>query len=226
MMRQMTKGSAVIVALIFAAGGAWAQEPGQLSGSVGAVSQYIFRGLGRSDGHPALQGNINYAISGFHGGVWGSSGNFGNDGHSEFDLSAGYGGETKGYTYDLTLVGYTFPGDGVNGNYVEAIATLGRDFGLVSGDVGFGYTPSGQQAFLDHAVYYVFTDMDVPIPDTRFTASFHLGYQDFGYTNRTHWSAGLFTQLIGLNVGLQYVDTNKKGPGLGARALFSVTKNF
>jgi uncharacterized protein (TIGR02001 family) len=217
--------AAVIISLGLAATGALA-EGGTFSGSAGAASQYIFRGAGRSHGNPAVQGSLNYAVSGFHVGAWGSSGNYGNDGHAEVDLTAGYGGALGGYTYDLTLVGYTFPGDGVKGDYVEGIATLGRDFGLVSGDVGFGYTPSGQQAFQDRAVYYIFSDMDVPIPRTSVTAGFHIGYQDFGASTLTHWTAGLFTRVIGLNVGLQYVDTDKKGPGLGGRALVTVTKNF
>jgi uncharacterized protein (TIGR02001 family) len=220
--------AAVVMGLAVAGalnGGAACAGEGTFSGDVTVASQYIFRGVSRSDGDPAVQGSLSYNLKGYHAGVFGSSGKFGNDGNAEVDLSAGYGFQAKGFDYDLTLVGYTFPGDGVD-NSVEVLGTVGRDFGLVAGTVGVGYTPAGQQAFLGHDVKYVFADMDVPIPNSRFTASFHVGYQDFGPTTRTHWSAGLFTTLAGLNVGLQYVDTDKKGPGLGARALFTVAKYF
>jgi uncharacterized protein (TIGR02001 family) len=198
---------------------------GDFSGSVTAASQYIFRGVSLSDNDPALQASVDYAASGFHAGLWGSTGTF-NKGNVEVDGSAGYGGLVEGYTYDLSLVYYAYPGDSVDGNYVEAIGVLGRDFGRALVNVGVGYTPSGQQAYLGHDVYYLFSDIDIPIPDSRVTASFHVGYQDFGDTSRTHWTAGLFTIIAGLNVGLQYVDTNRQGLNLGARALLTVAKYF
>ena len=42
-----------------------------LTGNVGVVSQYIFRGLSQTDGKPAIQGGFDYAhSSGFYVGTW------------------------------------------------------------------------------------------------------------------------------------------------------------
>lgn len=198
---------------------------GEFSGSVTAASQYIFRGVSRSDNDPAVQASLDYAVSGFHAGLWGGTGAF-NKGDVELDGSLGYGGLVNGFTYDLNLVYYAFPGDGVDGNHVEAIGTVGRDFGLALVNAGIGYTPSGQKAFQGREVYYLFSDLDIPIPNTRVTAGFHVGYQDFGPSTRMHWTAGLFTAVAGFNLGLQYVDTNRSGKGLGSRALVTLSRSF
>lgn len=42
-----------------------------LTGNVGVVSQYVFRGLSQTDGKPAVQGGFDYAhASGFYLGTW------------------------------------------------------------------------------------------------------------------------------------------------------------
>ncbi|WP_434517302.1 TorF family putative porin (plasmid) [Dechloromonas sp. ARDL1] len=42
-----------------------------LTGNVGVVSQYVFRGLSQTDGKPAVQGGFDYAhVSGFYLGTW------------------------------------------------------------------------------------------------------------------------------------------------------------
>lgn len=226
-MRRNDVALAAILCAFAVTGAAQAQglASGELTGSVTAASQYIFRGVSRSDNDPALQASVDYAVSGFHAGLWGGTGTF-NQGNVELDGSLGYGGLAGGFTYDLNLVYYAFPGDGVDGNHVEAIGTLGRDFGLALINAGIGYTPSGQKAFQGREVYYLFSDLDIPIPNTRVTAGFHVGYQDFGPYTRTHWTAGLFTRVAGLNLGLQYVDTNRSGKGLGSRALVTISKSF
>ena len=49
-------------------------SPHTLTGNVGIYSQYIFRGLRRPTGKPALQGGFDYAhSSGFYVGTWASN---------------------------------------------------------------------------------------------------------------------------------------------------------
>lgn len=221
--------SLALAGTLFTAAPALAEEdgfPGEFTGYATLASEYIFRGVSLSDDDPAIQGSIDYALGGFHAGVWGTSGEFG-DGNIELDYTVGYGGAIDAYFYDVTLIYYTYPGDGGDGNYFEVVGTVGRDFGIVSTTAGVGYTPTGQDAFGDDDALYVFADVDVPIPNTPLSAGFHIGYEDFGIGGtRTHWTAGLFASFAGLEWGAQYVDTNRDGSGLGSRALFSVTKSF
>ncbi|WP_051362324.1 TorF family putative porin [Solimonas soli] len=90
------KRSVVSAVLIGAAAFSGSAMAG-VTGNVGAVSEYFFRGLaqdsvitGRSDGKPAIQGGIDYAHdSGFYAGIWGSNVSWGAGG-SETDLYLGY----------------------------------------------------------------------------------------------------------------------------------------
>jgi uncharacterized protein (TIGR02001 family) len=200
--------------------------PGKFTGYATLASEYIFRGVSLSNDQPAMQGSIDYGLGGFHAGVWGTSGQFGT-GNVELDYTAGYGGDIGAFTYDATVIYYTYPGDGADGNYFVVVGTLGRDFGIAATHVGAGYTPKGQAAFGDDDAMYLFADLSIPIPNTPISAGFHVGYEDFGIGGtRTHWTAGLTADFAGLTWAAQYVDTNRPGGNLDSRALFSVTKSF
>ncbi len=203
--------------------------PGKFKANVTFASEYIFRGVSLTNEDPAIQGSLEWDHdSGFYAGVWGS--NIKNDpGTLEFDYYAGYGGDlgNSGFTFDVSTIYYTYPGDEADGNYFEFQGKLGRDFGIVSTTVGAAYVPSGQAAYGDNDAIYLWGDAEVPIPNTPVSAGFHLGYEDFGHSdNKLDWSAGLYATLIGLDFGVAYVDTNVKGPLTDARVLFTVGKSF
>jgi uncharacterized protein (TIGR02001 family) len=90
------KRSVLSAALIGAAAFSGSAFAG-VTGNVGAVSEYFFRGLaqdsvvtGRSDGKPAIQGGLDYShVSGFYAGLWGSNVSWGAGG-SETDFYLGY----------------------------------------------------------------------------------------------------------------------------------------
>lgn len=88
-----------------------------VTGNVGAVSEYFFRGLaqdstitGRSDGKPALQGGIDYVHdSGFYAGIWGSNVSWGAGG-SETDLYLGYSTKLADtFGIDFGAIYYAYP---------------------------------------------------------------------------------------------------------------------
>ena len=88
----------------------------ELSGNVGVVSQYLFRGLAQSDG-AAVQGGLDYAAeSGFYVGTWASTINFGGTGNlgdagstgAEVDVYLGYGGEAGSVAYDFGAIYYWY----------------------------------------------------------------------------------------------------------------------
>jgi uncharacterized protein (TIGR02001 family) len=87
---------------------------GQVSGNLKASSDYLFRGIDRTDG-PAIQGEVDYlARNGFYAGAWASNARA--VGGSEFDAYSGYGRTiTVQDVYPLHLdgglIGYLFPGD-------------------------------------------------------------------------------------------------------------------
>ncbi len=201
--------------------------PGTFSGSVTLASEYVFRGISMSDEDPAIQGSLNWQHdSGAYVGVWASSGEFA-EGSIEADYYIGYGNEVNGVNYDISVIYYTYPGDEVDANYFEIMGKVGYDLGVVSLTTGVGYVPEGQDAYGDDDAVYLFSDATVPIPNTPLSAGFHIGYTDFGSSDYTEWSAGLYATVVGLNLGLVYQDTDISNfDNADSRVVFSVSKSF
>ena len=88
-------GSALgLCAAMAAFGGAQAQDI-EVSHSVTLTSDYLFRGVSRSNGGPAIQGNVEFSNgSGAYGGLWASSTETDFDASIELDAYAGFRGET------------------------------------------------------------------------------------------------------------------------------------
>jgi len=90
---KLSQGVAAVLLLV-----AGAAAHAELSGTVGVVSDYDFRGISLSAKDPALQGSIDWAAdSGFYAGAWASNIDYGDgyDGNIELDLYAGFAGETR-----------------------------------------------------------------------------------------------------------------------------------
>ena len=109
---------------------AWESEDGQhsTSASVALSTEYVWRGVTRSDEKPAISGSFDYGhASGFYAGTWGSS----TDGFIDEDTSlelrtyGGYASEIgdSGIGYDLGMMRYMYPGS--NGSdWNEGYVTL------------------------------------------------------------------------------------------------------
>jgi uncharacterized protein (TIGR02001 family) len=104
-----------------------------LSGSIGATTDYIHRGVSQSDGHAALQASLVYwHPAGLYGGVWGSTlherrpfsySSYGSiKSEFELDLFAGFSKPVgSDWTLDFKAVAYLYPDDAslVDYDYVE-----------------------------------------------------------------------------------------------------------
>ena len=82
----------------------------EISGSIGAVSNYVWRGATQSDRSPAIQGSITAEANGLYATVWASQVDFGDDTTVEVDYQVGYTlGDTAGI--DVGVLAYTYIGD-------------------------------------------------------------------------------------------------------------------
>ena len=82
----------------------------EISGSIGAVSNYVWRGATQSDRSPAIQGSITAEANGLYATVWASQVDFGDDTTVEVDYQVGYTlGDTVGI--DVGVLAYTYIGD-------------------------------------------------------------------------------------------------------------------
>ena len=115
----------------------------EVTGNVGVVSQYIFRG-GVEDGRTALQGGLDYAHdSGLYAGTWFSTLDYseeeGNPDNNEIDLYAGYSGAAGDLGYDVGLLYfyYTGTGESPSGEVEDSDANVPEAY------VGTSYGPVG-----------------------------------------------------------------------------------
>ncbi|MBY9063089.1 TorF family putative porin [Sphingomonas yunnanensis] len=172
-------------------------KPITVSGSVGLVSDYRFRGVSQSDENLAVQGGFTIAHeSGIYIGTWGSNlagwGTFGGA-NMELDLIAGYKFPVGGGTLDVGATWYMYPGGFDNTDFIEPYAKLSGTLGPASLTAGVAYAPKQEALgnwYLNgtsaaNGVYdrpgdkndnlYVWGDVAAAIPNTGLTAKGHIG---------------------------------------------------
>lgn len=177
---------------------AFAQEeptkPITVTGSVGLVSDYRFRGVSQTDKGMAVQGGITVTHeSGIYVGTWASNlsgwGTFGGS-NMELDLVGGYAVPLGGATLDVGLTWYMYPNGANKTDFAEPYVKLSSQLGPVKGLLGVAYAPK-QQALgkwcSDAACtvfdpgakkdnFYVWGDVNGAVPNTPVTLKAHLGW--------------------------------------------------
>jgi len=206
----------------------------ELSANVALVSDYSFRGISQSDEGPAIQGGFDIAHdSGIYAGVWGSNVDFndGDEGTVEIDGYVGFANEVNGVGYDVGAIYYAYPGadDNLNYDFWEASFALGYDFDLFSASASVNYSPEFFGETGD-AQYYAL-GVDAPLSD-NLSLSAHVGHQEIDEgVDYTDWSLGLSYGFKGLDLSVQYVDTNLDEPGecadgCDSRVVFGISRSF
>ncbi|MEC9363399.1 TorF family putative porin [Sinimarinibacterium flocculans] len=188
----------------------------ELSGNVGVVSEYLFRGLPQSGG-AAVQGGLDYASeSGFYAGTWASTINFaGATGSAaEVDFYAGFGGEAGSIGYDLGAIYYWYSEEEEGGaspdpsnNTIEVYGSL--SFGPAT--LGLYYSLADYFAVTDEGVMYPYLDLSFPMSD-KLSLDLHVGQQTFeedGIEDVVDYSIGVSADAgNGFAMGLAFVATD------------------
>jgi uncharacterized protein (TIGR02001 family) len=191
----------------------------ELSGNVGVVSEYLFRGLAQSSG-AAVQGGLDYASeSGFYVGTWASTIGFGSGTGSgaEVDVYAGFSGEAGSVAYDVGAIYYwyseedEFDKPDPSYNTIEVYGSVG--FGPVT--VGGYYAPDTYFGVDDDA-YGVNLGFSAPVSEKlSFDASIQhnggKGNEAFTPDGDAYldYSIGLSTETeIGMSMALAFVGTD------------------
>lgn len=237
-MRNLLTGLSAL-ALITAAAPAMAQEATDpapaitITGSATLTSDYRFRGLTQSRERPAVQAtvNVNHA-SGLYAGVWvasiDDSVSLPGYGDGEIDLYAGYTKSFEsGLGVDVGLLYYVYPDGarGVDTDFFEPYATLSYAIGPVTAKLGANYAWSGQAGLANNDSLYLRGDLAVSIPNTPISVLGHIGHSDgqLGILapggDYMDWSLGIEAVHKFAKIGIQYVDTDIKGPAGYADAI-------
>ena len=211
-----------------------APEAVTLSGSVGLVSDYRFRGFSQTNKDAAIQGGITATHeSGFYVGTWGSSVSFA--GNAEVDFFGGWSGEVSpGVTVDAGLLYYLYPkhGDGAT-DFFEPYVNVSGSVGPATLKVGANYAWK-QSALGDNSAIYVHAEPSIAIPNTPLGLNAHVGYAKSdgfpGGVDGKVWdySVGATATWRNLTFGVSYVDTDEPSAirGSDAGVVFSLTASF
>ena len=131
-----------VALLCGAASGAAAQS---FSGQIGIASEYVGKGLGKSDGDPAVSGSIEVEHGGFYASAFASSANVSSGAHAEVIAAVGHRSTLGGVKFDLQVMNRDLPGTrtGVDSNYWEYQVDASQKFGPVNARFRVNYTPDG-----------------------------------------------------------------------------------
>ncbi len=189
---------------LLAASPAMAQEepakPITVTGSVGLVSDYRFRGVSQSDEQLAVQGGATISHeSGAYVAFWGSNlsgwGTFGGA-NMELDIVAGYKLPLAGGALDVGATWYMYPGGFDNTDFIEPYVKLSGTAGPLNLLAGVAYAPKQEALgnwYLNgtsaaNGVYdvpgdkndnlYIWGDASSGIPNTPVTLKGHIGYSN------------------------------------------------
>jgi uncharacterized protein (TIGR02001 family) len=190
-----------------------------LSGDVGIVSDYRYRGISLSNGNPALQASVTFEHdSGLYVTAWGSTlERIGKPSHTEIDLTAGYEREiAKWLSFDLSATRYSYPSSGGD-NYSEGTASLTLTRGPASAIIGFSYAPR-QRGLIDdsgrrHDNSYASLETSYGVGGTPLMLKAGLGYERGAFDEverggKWDWNLGGEVTRGPAKISLTYVGSN------------------
>lgn len=247
MNRSLVAISSLICLPLLASADCYAEEAKKpFSANVTLTTDYTYRGISQTDGHPAIQGGFDFKPdSGFYAGTWASSISWLHDmsdggapsSSVELDVYGGYRRQFGDFGVDVGLLGYLYPG-----SYGSAWkqANQMKDPHTLEGYVGgswkffslkyshsftdlFGAADTKNSKYIDFSAAYPLTD--------KLTLNAHFGRQIMTGSGNSYndWKLGATLTWQGVDFGLHYVDTdieNKKEANADARVVFSVGKVF
>lgn len=212
--------------LVLALGAARCMAAGQWGGSLSATSDYIVRGISRSNDGGAAQLDVNYLSPyGFFAGFFASNTQFDRGDRKDVELDGYLGfGWSAGNDWSGRVLAshYTYPWnqDGSGWDYDEFDASLVFQ-GWLGANVAyspnaFRFAPSG--ALIGVPCETGELNLQRPVAG-KLSAIAGVGYSHLAGPNAggyAYWSLGAAYQLAPVSLVVSYVDTNS-----GARAIFS-----
>lgn len=211
----LTAGLVAATALAYGAA-AQADEFGY-SVTLGATTDYVFRGISLSDENPEAQGSIDFTYGQFYAGAWASGVEGTNFEPWELDLYVGWKPVLGQVTFDFGIIGYLYPSAPNAGDYIEFKAAASTEIikSLTAG-VTFYYAPEQDnyvEAYaVEGALAYALPQMGIFTP----TISGGVGYTEadsgsgffLGFDDYTYWNAGFALGVEKLTMDFRYYDTD------------------
>ncbi|TWC67196.1 TorF family putative porin [Herbaspirillum sp. SJZ099] len=205
-------------------------SPLHLSGNLGVVSQYVFRGTTQTDKKPALQGGFDLTHdNGLYAGIWMSNVSWISDANPaasaglEADLYAGWKPAVSDWlNADIGVLHYAYPGSYPGG--MTKPDTTEIYAGLDARWIAFKYSYSTGNTF-GNADTSGSSYADLSVNHELFAGIIgiaHIGRQRYTGPNSaalsyTDWKLGVTRDFSGYVLGLAYTDTNAADAGYTIR---------
>jgi len=196
----------------------WASSAAAIdvSGEVGLVSDYRFRGVSLSRGRPAVQADLLIEHeSGLYADLWGSTLGESDPTNNEIGLTAGYAVDlNEHFSVDLSAMYYAYP-SAPSDNYLESTALVTATHGDVSASFGVSYAPA-RRGTGHRDNLYAFGSADYALPKTPVTLKAGLGFERGAFDEVAHggkwdWTLGGEAEFKPVTLGLAYVGSNADG---------------
>ncbi|HEX8470173.1 MAG TPA: TorF family putative porin [Brevundimonas sp.] len=218
---------AVTGCAMFCAGNARAADP--VSFQLGIATEYLGKGIGKSNGEPSLSGSVELSHNGFYGSVFAATAELSQGADAEIVTTGGYRTTLAGYGLDLAVVNRDLPGTraGVDANYIEYQADVSRKIGAVSTRLRVNYTADGFAATQE--AWWLELQLGVALDASTKATVAVADRTAEGGAEYTAWNAGIKRKLPhDLALDLRWYDTDghRFGPAYDGRLVAALTYSF
>ncbi len=195
-----------------------ASGPIEISGELGILTDYRFRGLSLSGKNPELTASLTIEHeSGFYASAWASNVDlgFGQSDNIEIDWTAGFSKDVGSINIDTGVVYYSYMKHS-DFNYFEGYASVGTAVGPGEVRVGVAYAPKQDNIGAQDNTY-VYISGDLPLGKGPFSLHGTFGYENGAFgDHKKDWLFGGSVDLgNGATLSADYVDTARDVTGLG-----------
>jgi len=196
---------------------------------IGIASQYVGKGVGKSNEKPSLSGSIEFSHQGFYTSLFAASAELSQGADAEIVTTLGYRTTAAGFGVDAAIVNRELPGNraGVDSNYFEVQTDLSRKFGPVSTRLRVNYTGDGYAATQE--AWWVELQGGVSLDSkTKATVAIAERTADGG-AEYTAWNIGAkrkLTDEIALDLRWYDTDGHRFGDAYDGRLVAALTYSF
>lgn len=202
----------------------------KLSGDIGAVSDYQYRGYSLSNGDLSVQGDLTVtAPSGFYATVWASQiaevgiGPDGDGAEIEVDISVGRTFSVGRWDWDVAVYHYGYP-DGSALDYFEAPISAARTVGAFTTTLGVQYAPS-QANLGDEDNLYLYIGGDYAPEHWPVSVNAQIGHEEGAFSDgKLDWQLGLAKSIGPVSLSVTYADSD--GPGAESSVTGGISLTF
>ena len=182
--------------------------------TVGVASEYIGKGIGKSNGEIAPYGSVEVSTGQVYASVFASTAEISSGADAETIATLGWRPTVGDVKFDLAILNRDLPGTraGVDSNYFEYQADATRAFGRVTTRLRVNYSPDGFAATKE--AWWIELQGSMAL-DSRTKASVAIADRSAdGGAEYTAWNAGLKRKLTdNVSLDVRYFDTADHGLG-------------